>query len=226
LLPHLSCKTIEQKGGAIKQTRFAHCCANHLTAMAPSQGARSSCWSGETAAECEHHGSSSPEESSSASDNETPSDSTLNDEDDVDEQLSAVTGSEPSHGTDMRCPTIFPFHLISGCSSAGRSMTSSRSLTSQEGKTVLGLRGTSRAGGLRCISGPRTRWTLAPSSLPRQFANIYTRPCRNTKGTLWSQADDARSSPSPGVFYRGHAWRREASAESWWDAGALASHEA
>jgi hypothetical protein len=112
--------------------------------MAPSQGARSSCWGGETAAGYEHHSSSSPEESSSASDNETPSDSTLNEEDEDDERLSSVTGSEPSHGADVRCPTFFPFHLISGCSSAGRSMTSSRSLTSQEVKTVLGLRGMSR----------------------------------------------------------------------------------
>ena len=167
--------------------------------MAPSQGGRSSCWSGETAARNEP-GSSSPEESLSDDGTSSVSDITLHNEEES--TSSQADDIEPSHRADVHSPispTIFPFHLIAGCSSANRNMcTSSGSHTLQEVKTVLGLRGTLRSsrgrGGLHWWT-PR-RWTLGvPSSLPRQLATD-TRPCRNTRGISMSQADDGNSSPS------------------------------
>lgn len=125
---------------------------------------------------CEHHSSTSPEDSSS--DHETSSDLTL---------LQAEEGSEyypdaPSHwvtvhpqphAPDISASAFFSFHLISGCSTAGREMCQySRSMTSQEVKKVLGLRGRWSAGslGLHWWRGPSPapawRTLELPSSLP------------------------------------------------------------
>ena len=138
--------------------------------MAPLQGGHSSFWSGETAGN-EHAGSSSPSESSSNREMASVSDTTLNEADEDEESISsqsdAVIGSEPSHGVDIHTPnspTLFPFHLISGCSTAGRTMcTSSGSLTSQEVKSVLELRGTSSRGWVALMhhwTPQPARWTL------------------------------------------------------------------
>jgi hypothetical protein len=185
--------------------------------MAQSHACCSPYRSGEPGVLYEHAGSSSPEGSST--ENETYSDTTLDDVDELDERLShrpyAVTNrasytSSQSLGADI-CPwTIFPFHLISGCSSAGRTMCSpSRSMTSQEVRRVLGLRGMYihiyiyKVGG--ALVAPQTAhlgaggpWincaVIAPT--PNWRRVLYTRPCRNTGSTLRSQADNVNSSTS------------------------------
>jgi hypothetical protein len=95
---------------------------------------------------CEQQGSSSPERS--WSDDEASSDTTLNDVDEADERLppsNTVRDAPQSHCAGPPSSVNFPFHLIAGCSSAERTTMCnlSGSLTSQEVKSVLGLRGTS-----------------------------------------------------------------------------------
>lgn len=93
---------------------------------------------------CEHHSSTSPEDSSS--ERETSSDTTLLQADNVsecciDDRSDWVTEDSLSHAAHIAASTFFSFHLISGCSTAGRDMCQySRSMTSQEVKKVLGLK--------------------------------------------------------------------------------------
>lgn len=117
--------------------------------MAPSQGHRSPCTSGDADTMCEHQCLSSPATSSTSRDDETFSDTTLDDVLEDDEPLSpcsdTLTGSASSHSTDTSARAIFPLHLISGCSSTGRNTmcTFSRTITAEEGRRkFLELRGT------------------------------------------------------------------------------------
>lgn len=122
-----------------------------IAQMTPSQGRRSPCRRRNTVIMNEQRGSSSSEESSSG--DETSSDITLHEIDEVNECLACPHRVEPvaeppiPQYTVIDSPRIFPFHLISGCSSAGRRAVMC-TLTSQQVKTaVLGLRGTSRCAG-------------------------------------------------------------------------------
>jgi len=124
-----------------------------IAEMTPSHGRRSPCRRRNTVVTMdEQRGSSSSEDSSS--DDETSSDITLHEEDEIhaclpsSSRVESVVESPISQSTEIDSRCIFPFHLISGCSSAGRPAVMC-TLTSQQVKTtVLGLRrGTSRCAG-------------------------------------------------------------------------------
>ena len=93
---------------------------------------------------CEHHSSSSPEDH--PSDHETSSDTTLHEGEDELEWSTArrpsITSGSVSFSDDIDASVVFPFHLISACSSAGRIMCQySGTVTAQETRKVLGLKG-------------------------------------------------------------------------------------
>lgn len=120
----------------------------HTQTIAPSHRARSPYRSGERVTMCEHHSLTSPEDPSS--DCETSSDTTLlegHQEPEASHTACAdwAIDASASYSDDSRSSAFFPLHLVSGCSCASRLMCQySRSITSQEVKRVLGLRGTSR----------------------------------------------------------------------------------
>ncbi|CAE7211194.1 hypothetical protein PTT_14905 [Pyrenophora teres f. teres 0-1] len=92
----------------------------------------------------EHQGSSSSEESSSG--DETSSDITLHEIDEINECLSCSPRVEPvaeapiSQSPEIDPRYIFPFHLISGCSSADRGAVMCTLTSQQVATAVLGLR--------------------------------------------------------------------------------------
>lgn len=116
--------------------------------IAPSHRLRSPYPGGEPVTMYTHHSSEAPEDA--LSDHETSSNTTLFDRDDELEwstapSASLIDESHPLHHT-LVSPAVFPIHLISACSAAGRAMCQiSGSMTaSQEARKVLELRGMSR----------------------------------------------------------------------------------
>ncbi|USP79646.1 hypothetical protein yc1106_06920 [Curvularia clavata] len=143
--------------------------------MAPSQGLCSPCTSGDADTMSEQQCLSSPATSSTSREDETYSDTTLDDVlDDDDDELylscpEILIESPSSHCTDTPSYSIFPIHLLSSCSSAGRPAmcTFSHTLTSQQsGRVVLELKGPSHAGTTpKAHSGARL---TMPSAAPPQ----------------------------------------------------------
>jgi hypothetical protein len=92
----------------------------------------------------------SPEEDSS-SEPESSSDTTLHEEDDaalfLKRRDSLTAGCDEEEDDDDEAavlPSLFPFHLLSGCSSAERAMCQiSQTITSQELQGRIGLKGMS-----------------------------------------------------------------------------------
>ncbi|KAK1916537.1 hypothetical protein P3342_012161 [Pyrenophora teres f. teres] len=115
-----------------------------IAEMTPSQARRSPCARRNTVAMDEHQGSSSSEESSSG--DETSSDITLHEIDEINECLSCSPRVEPvaeapiSQSPEIDPRYIFPFHLISGCSSADRGAVMCTLTSQQVATAVLGLR--------------------------------------------------------------------------------------
>lgn len=115
--------------------------------MAQSHGRRSPWRGGDADTMFELPDSSSPGTSSSSDDDEASSDTTLNDVEEDEERESSysesLTDSSSSHDADSDPYSFFPFHLISGCSSAGRSnmCSASQTFASQEAKRVREGRG-------------------------------------------------------------------------------------
>ncbi|RAR05491.1 glutathione degradosome [Stemphylium lycopersici] len=110
--------------------------------MAQSHGRRSPCRGDDADTMFELQDSSSPGTSSSSDDDEASSDTTLSDVEEDEERQSAhsdsLTDSSSSHDADSTPCSFFPFHLISGCSAAGRSnmCSASQAFVSQEVKRV------------------------------------------------------------------------------------------
>jgi len=153
--------------------------------MASLQRHRSPCRSGELVTMCEHQGSSSPERS--WSDDETSSNSTLNDVDEADERLS-LSHTVNHDPTCLSSSVLFPFHLIAGCSSAERRTMCNLSgtLTSQEDRRVVEVKGTSTwAMHLAPQPAHLGDWTLIlPSSLaPTPNRESLTRDHADTPNT-------------------------------------------
>lgn len=152
---------------------------------------------------------SSPATSSTSREDETFSDTTLDDvleeEDDQDELYLSCPGtlieSPSSHCTDTPSNSIFPIHLLSSCSSAGRSAmcTFSQTLTSQQsGRVVLELKGTSRhtkvlswCGGLGLPVDSPASGALDPLGAPSSLRSL--KPLHTTM-----QAQHQRRTLEPG----------------------------
>jgi hypothetical protein len=107
------------------------------------------------------HCPSIPEDDLS-SESESSSDITLLEKDDVPRRSyrrdSLTAWSDP--GDDPVSPTVFPFHLISGCSAAERTMCQfSGSITSQMVQGRIGLKGT-------------LTWRCGPCKTPPKFGRV------------------------------------------------------
>lgn len=136
------CNNREKESSHDNPPISAYCKTYSPSKMASLQRHRSPCRSGELVTMCEHQGSSSPERS--WSDDETSSNSTLNDVDEADERLS-LSHTVNHDPTCLSSSVLFPFHLIAGCSSAERRTMCNLSgtLTSQEDRRVVEVKGTS-----------------------------------------------------------------------------------
>jgi hypothetical protein len=146
----------------------------------------------------------SPEDDSS-SEPESCSDTTLHEEDDaalfLKRRDSLTAGCEEDDDDDdddddAVLPSLFPFHLLSGCSSAGRAMCQiSQTITSRELQGRIGLKGMSCVCRLTWtwrggppLADPHQSW--APGSVravdpgraviaPRQTLGAHDAICRN-----------------------------------------------
>lgn len=106
---------------------------------------------------------------------------------------SLIAETEASNDTFL--PTLFPFHLISGCSTAERNMCQySRLITSQEVRMRIGLKGTlTWRCGLGCSVGAPTnppthaavgRWTLGSAVIAPPRIRVVCRRRRDMQEQL------------------------------------------
>lgn len=167
------------------------------------------------------------------------SDITLHEEDDVPvpsyrrDSLTAWS----DQGNDAVSPSVFPFHLISGCSAAERAMCQySESITSQMVQGRMGWKGT-LTWRWRCgsrdphqIFGRRVSGGGGPLDVPSwPHANClqHHATCGNSPDdTGQSRADSANDSSSVGPSCCEQQWRGEARCNNKQDTNACAPHEA